>query len=310
MGGFLLITESLVSLESVRARIDQVLQASGKAKEVLDYVASTRGKGLRPSLVLLIMELCGGTKMAEAIECATGVELIHMASLIHDDVIDRSDLRRGLPTVHHRFGTQTAVLAGDHLFASAFHLFALSSDRRVSQVMTKVIQDMCAGEINQLLSPVTTEDDYFNYIHKKTACLIGGCCRLGAILAGRSVVEEYRFQTFGENIGLAFQLTDDVLDYRGDDSVMGKTSGKDFDEKLWTLPIILAYNRHLVGNDWHTSDFAEIRSLLETHGILDEVWQLAATYVQRAIGALKQCPESTPKRELTRLVEHIVERSY
>ncbi len=308
MGGLLLIIQSSVSLESVQARIDQVLQSSGRATEVLDYVASTRGKGLRPSLVLLVFDLCDGTKFAEAIDGAAGVELVHMASLIHDDIVDASELRRGQTTVHHKFGTQAAVLAGDHLFAAAFHLFALSSDNRVSQVMTRVIQDMCAGEIGQLLSPVTTEEDYFAYIHKKTACLIGGCCRLGAIMAGKEDSEGARLQEFGENIGLAFQLTDDVLDYRGEDAMMGKGSGRDFHEQIWTLPTIRAFDRGLIPSNWATADFETIRYLLKRRGVLDEVWRVATSCVQKAKDTLEHFPNSSTKIELATLLDNLLER--
>ncbi|MCK9524469.1 MAG: polyprenyl synthetase family protein [Limnochordia bacterium] len=282
-----------------------MLKSEGRSTEVFDYVASARGKGLRPSLVFLTFDLCGGTRFDEAISCAAGVELVHMASLIHDDIIDRSELRRGQLTVHRKFGTQAAVLAGDHLFAAAFHLFALSTNRKVSQVMTAVIRDMCAGEINQLLTPAQSENGYLDYIRRKTACLIGGCCRLGAILSEASELEEKKLQEFGENIGLAFQLTDDVLDYRGVDAVMGKGGGRDFSEGLWTLPIIRAFDRGLIPVNWSTYDFASILSILEGKGILDDVWQVASAYIRRAEKMLDRLPSSVPQRELTGLLEKL-----
>ena len=294
----------------MQTRIDQVLKSDGRAKEVLDYVASKRGKGLRPSLVLLAFDLCGGMRFAEAIDSATGVELVHMASLIHDDIIDRSELRRGNVAVHRKFGTQAALLAGDHLFAAAFHLFALNTNHRVSQVMTAVIQDMCAGEIDQLLSPVKTEPDYLGYIRKKTACLIGGCCRLGAIISDASELDEAHLQEFGENIGLAFQLTDDVLDYRGVNAIMGKEGGRDFSERVWTLPTIRAYERGLIPHNWFTLDFASVRSILENRGLLDEVWQTAAGYVRKATSVLECFPDSATKVELTALAEKLMGRHF
>lgn len=308
MGGFLLIIQSSHGLEQVQSRITEVLKSSGGAADVLNYVVSARGKGLRPSLVFLTFDLCGGTRFGEAVDCATGVELVHMASLIHDDIIDGSELRRGRATVYRKFGTQVAVLAGDHLFAAAFNLFALCKENRVSQVMTRVIQEMCAGEINQLLSPAATESDYLDYIHKKTACLIGGCCRLGAILAGVEQREGDRLQALGENIGLAFQLTDDVLDYRGVGSVMGKDGGRDFAERLWTLPTIRAFGRGLIPGNWFLSDFDSIRFILEKRGILNEVWQLAASYIQMAADVLDHYPDSASKRGLESLLTQLVNR--
>ncbi|HBN95910.1 MAG TPA: hypothetical protein DDZ66_06400 [Firmicutes bacterium] len=310
MGGLLLIIQSSLSLEVVQTRIDQVLQSSDLAKEVFDYVASAQGKGLRPSLVFLTFDLCDGTRFDEAIDSATGVELVHMASLIHDDIIDRSELRRGQMTIHRKFGTQAAVLAGDRLFAAAFHLFALCTTHKVSQVMTAVIQDMCVGEIDQLLSPVKTESDYLNYVRRKTACLIGGCCRIGAILSDASDLDEAYLQEFGENIGFAFQLTDDVLDYRGVDAEMGKEGGRDFTERVWTLPIIRAYEEGLIPANWYMLDFAFVRSILEGRRVFDEVWQMASDYVRKATTVLERFPDSTAKVELTAVAERLMKRRY
>lgn len=310
MGGLLLIIQRSLRLEDVQARIDQILKSNGRSTEVLDYVTSERGKGLRPSLVLLTFDLCGGIRFAEAIDGAAGVELVHMASLIHDDIIDRSQLRRGQMTAYRKFGTQAAVLAGDHLFAAAFHLFALNTDHKVSKVMTAVIQDMCAGEIDQLLSPARIESDYVSYIRKKTACLIGGCCRLGAIISDASELDEAHLHEFGQNIGLAFQLTDDVLDYRGVNAVMGKEGGRDFAERIWTLPTIRAYERGLIPHNWFTLDFASVRSILESRGLLDEVWELATSHVRMATRQLEHFPDSVAKMELTSLATKLMKRHF
>ncbi|HKM42449.1 MAG TPA: polyprenyl synthetase family protein [Limnochordia bacterium] len=309
-GGISLIIQSALSLEAVQARVDQILESDGGAREVLAYVASARGKGLRPSLVLLAFDLCGGTRFDEAINCAAGVELVHMASLIHDDIIDRSEFRRRQLTAHRKFGTQAAVLAGDHLFAAAFHLFAMSTNHDVSQVMTAVIQDMCSGEIGQLLSPARTEADYLDYIHKKTACLIGGCCRLGAILSDASKLNERYLKEFGESIGLAFQLTDDVLDYRGVEQVMGKEGGRDFAEGLWTLPTIRAYERGLIPSNWFASDFASVHAILEGQGVLEEVLQEASSHIRQAQMVLDRFPSSGSKAELAGILVSLTKRSW
>ncbi|MGI6624910.1 MAG: polyprenyl synthetase family protein [Limnochordia bacterium] len=272
----------------------------------MDYIGSTSGKRLRPLLVLLTFDLCGGTRFQEAIDCAAGVELVHMASLIHDDIIDRSQLRRGQLTAHCRFGTQAAVLAGDHLFAAAFHLFALGTGQRVSRVMTTVIQDMCAGEIHQLLSPVTEEEDYLDYIQKKTACLFGGCCRLGAILSDLDDAEGAHLQEFGESLGLAFQLIDDVWDYRGRKEDTGKERGRDFAQGLWTLPTIRALRRGLIPHNWQSLGFASICNLMEENGLFDEVLQMAANYVQKAKLILGRSPNSMAKAELEGLADQIL----
>ncbi len=296
-------------MQEVQDRIAQVLQTEGEVGEVLRHIQGTQGKRLRPLLVLLSFDLCGGDYSDDVLNVAAGVELVHMASLIHDDIIDDSDLRRGQTTVHRRFGTQIAVLAGDQLFAVAFHLFALAKSRAVSKVMTSIIQDMCIGEINQLLAPLSSEHGYWTYIRQKTARLIGGCCRLGALLAGSST-QEYVLQEFGENLGLAFQLTDDVLDYRGVDNKLGKKTGIDFAERLWTLPTIRAYRRGLIPLDWYNHDFSVIRSTLERERILDEVWQVARNYVTKASNLLQPFPTSATQQELLRLAEQIVNREF
>lgn len=305
----ILITTNLRSLQEVQERIVQVLQAEGKTGEVLQHIQGAPGKRLRPLLVLLTFDLCGGVHNDDALNVAAGVELVHMASLIHDDIIDDSDLRRGQETVHRRFGTQVAVLLGDQLFAAAFHLFSLAQRRAVSKVMTSIIQEMCSGEINQLLAPLSDEDDYWTYIHQKTACLIGGCCRLGAVLAN-SPAQEGILQEFGENLGLAFQLTDDVLDYRGADGKLGKKIGIDFAEKLWTLPTIRAFRRGLIPLDWYEHDFLAIRSILEREGLLDEVWQVAEEYVAKSATLLQTFSTSATQQELLRLTQQIVSREY
>ncbi len=293
----------------MQERIDRVLHAFGKAKDIFAYAGSAPGKRLRPLLVLLTFDLCEGHDFEEALNCATGVELVHMASLIHDDVIDNGELRRGQMTLHRRFGTEAAVLAGDHFFAAAFHLFALCTSSQVSQLMTAVIQEMCVGEINQLFHPVTEELDYFEYIRKKTARLIGGCCRLGAILADRNEFEGAILQEFGDSIGLAFQLTDDVLDYKGVNAQLGKKVGRDFAERIWTLPTIRAYERGLLPFNWFTLDFDHVRSILQTEGILDEVWQVASDHVHKAMEKLEIFPDSHTKGELKALSARLLERN-
>lgn len=307
MEGFALITQSVVALDQVQKRIDQVLRSFGRAQEVLEFVARPAGKMLRPTLVLLCFDLCGGIRFDQAINTAAGVELVHLASLIHDDVVDGGTLRRGKPTAERRFGTQVAVLAGDHLFAGAFHLFSFTEEK-VTQLVTEIIQEMCNGEINQLLEPVSTEGEYWDYIHKKTARLIGACCRLGTILSDQEHVHGDDLQQFGESIGLAFQLTDDVLDYRGVDLTMGKEPGSDFKEGLWTLPIIRAYKRGLIPYHWQNLGFEVVKEILEEGGIFAETWNVAASHVQNAVQILEHFPNSAAKDELLHLCRVLLKR--
>ena len=217
-----MIIQSYPMLSVINDRISDLLVSRGKAAEVLGHIKLGSGKMLRPLLVLLTVKLCGGPVDSHVVDTAAGVELIHTASLIHDDVIDNGIMRRGQEALHRKHGTQAAVLAGDYLFATAFHLFSKVPYPGVLTVMTGTIQEMCTGEINQLLSPALDETDYWTWAYQKTACLVGGSCRLGAIITNQDGEKGAVLQEFGECLGLGFQLTDDVLDYRGHDHEMGR----------------------------------------------------------------------------------------
>lgn len=307
-GGIPLLTQSVVALDQVQSRIEDALAAFGSAREVMTYIASTAGKKLRPSLVLLTFDLCGGKELEQAIHVAAGVELVHMASLIHDDIIDHSELRRGQTTVHRRFGNQVAVLAGDHLFAAAFRLFSVVDDTKVVKAMTEIIKEMCLGEMNQFLNPLTTERVYWDYIHKKTARLVGGCSRLGGILAGAGAVEAQTLDELGTCIGLAFQLTDDVLDYRGNDRAMGKRPGRDFYEGVWTLPVLRAHQQGLLPSHWAALSYSEVQGILERENILSEIWLEAVNQLEKAKAILRGYPSSLARSELESLIESILRR--
>mgnify|MGYP001297339829 FL=1 len=303
-----MITQSDQVLSTIEERILEVLVSRGKTPEVLDYIKLGRGKMLRPLLVVLTVELCDGELDSSVVDTAAGVELVHTASLIHDDVIDDGVTRRGLDTVHRRHGTSVAVLAGDFLFASAFHLFSKVPNSGVLSIMTSVIQVMCTGEINQLLNPALDETNYWTWAYQKTACLLGGCCRLGAIITNQDRQKGAVLQEFGECIGLAFQLTDDVLDYRGHNDKMGKKRGTDFKSRVWTLPTIRAYQQGLIPFTWYDGDFEVIQNVLEKEGILDEVWGLAEGDVNRAVGIIDQFPNSRAGDDIIDLSRAILTR--
>lgn len=303
-----MIIQSYPMLSTINERISEVLVSRGKAAEVLDHIKLGTGKMLRPLLILLTVKLSGGLLDSNVVNAAAGVELIHTASLIHDDVIDNGIMRRGQEALHRKHGNQAAVLAGDYLFATAFYLFSNIPDPGVLTVMTGIIQEMCTGEINQLLAPALDETDYWTWAYQKTACLLGGCCRLGAIITNQDGEKGAVLQEFGECLGLGFQLTDDVLDYRGHDQKMGKKPGADFASQVWTLPTIRAYQRGLVPFAWYEEEFHSIQRILEKEGVLDEVWGLAVGYVNRALGIIRQFPESEAKDELISLSKAVLTR--
>ena len=210
------------------------------AKKVV-YLVAAGGKRLRPALVLL----CGAAgplpNRQALIDTAAAVELIHTATLIHDDIIDEALVRRSQPSFHSRWGTERAVLMGDYLYASAFTLLAGLQTPYVMRVMSDVCRQLCRGELLEVEARFRvdlTEREYFEIIADKTASLIGGCCRAGAHLGGCSKESIARFEQFGVNFGIAFQIIDDCLDLVGDQTRLGKTILTDLDKGALSLPII------------------------------------------------------------------------
>ncbi|HHT35554.1 MAG TPA: polyprenyl synthetase family protein [Firmicutes bacterium] len=304
------VTASFIDL--VTARIKEVLTSEGSIQKILAYIQQTSGKMIRPTLASLVFQLCGGESEAALLDAAAGIELIHMASLIHDDIIDRSDLRRDAFTVQKQFGVEAAVLAGDFLFARAFNLFTNSEPRQVLAVMTDVISQMCIGEIQQLMDPVVKEADYWQYIYQKTACFIEGACRVGAVAARTAELREVELLSkFGLALGYAYQLTDDLLDYTAEPKTTGKTPGNDFQQGIWTLPIIRGVESGVIPANWHQElSFTEARKLLEQHGIFQEIQRDTDFYIRQAQAILLSFPDHPARTKLLELAEFIGTRQH
>jgi geranylgeranyl pyrophosphate synthase len=228
--------------EGLEAVTDRVLsQLTDPVARTVVYLITAGGKRLRPALVLLAGASGRSPNRRALLDTATAVELIHTATLIHDDIIDRSPLRRSQPTFHHRWGTERAVLMGDYLYATAFTLLARLEVSYVMQVMADVCQQLCRGELREVEARYRldlTETEYFEIIKDKTASLIGGCCQSGAYLGGCAPETIKRLTAFGMNFGLAFQIIDDCLDLTGDHYQLGKSILSDLDKGALSLPII------------------------------------------------------------------------
>ena len=199
------------------------------------------GKRLRP----LLFFMCSGAveNPARQIPLATALELIHTASLVHDDILDGAKKRRGVATINSTYGAQIAVLVGDYLFAKAFQLVAEGNyGAKVSEILSRLVKNLCVGEIMQdrALFAVPTLSEYYTRINLKTAFFLSTCCRLGGIVSGRSEVETENLAAYGGNLGLAFQIVDDLLDFFGDEKVTGKPLGGDLKIGVITLPVIRA----------------------------------------------------------------------
>lgn len=211
--------------------------------QVSGYLAGSGGKRIRPILLTVSSRLCGYTGASRHIALSVVAEFIHAASLLHDDVVDKADMRRGMESANIRFGNSASVLVGDFLFAKSFLLMSQDGDIRVIAAMSDATKSLAEGEVLQLVNTLNlaiTEETYMDTIYRKTGALIEACCRLGAILGGASRDKEEALARYGRNIGIAFQLVDDALDFVGDERGWGKPIGADLEEGRVTLPLIRA----------------------------------------------------------------------
>ena len=288
---------------------------------VAHYIIGSGGKRLRPLLVLLAARACGygGDKHILA---AAIVEFIHTATLLHDDVVDDSALRRGQDTANSVFGNEASVLVGDFLYSRSFQMMVQIGQLRVMDVLADATNTIAEGEVLQLMNcndPDTTEDQYMEVIYRKTAKLFEAGVLIGAILADQARAVEDAFIDYGKNLGLAFQLVDDALDYYSDRDQLGKNIGDDLAEGKPTLPLIYALQRSsprhqvIIRKAIENGGREEIDTILaaiESSGALAYTVARAREASGRAIEALTRVPDSSYKESLVKLAEFAVERSY
>lgn len=285
------------------------------------YIINSGGKRLRPSLVVLTARACEyrGNKHIDA---AAIIEFIHTATLLHDDVVDDSELRRGRQTAHVIWGNEASVLVGDFLYSRAFQMMVAIDSMRVMRILADTTNTIAEGEVMQLLNchdPDTTEERYMDVIYCKTAKLFEASAQLGAVLANRSEPEERALASYGRHLGIAFQLIDDMLDYSACNEELGKNIGDDLAEGKPTLPLIYAICH---GN---TEEVAVIREVIarggresidvvtktiESTGALAYTASLAKREAALAIETLEFLPASPYKEALTGLAEFSVNRTY
>jgi octaprenyl-diphosphate synthase len=235
---FALIARDLEEVERVLAR---TLDSSRPhVKELVGHLDHYRGKRLRPALLLLTARACGGITAAQHTLAAV-VEMIHTATLVHDDVLDGASLRRHAATINAGWGSQTSILLGDYLFTHAFHLSTTVGDIRAPQIIGAATNRVCEGELQQICERGNlglTEEEYFDIIDAKTAELTACCCRLGALFSGAPAEVVERLAHYGRYLGIAFQIADDVLDLVGEERATGKSLGTDLEQQKLTLPLI------------------------------------------------------------------------
>lgn len=281
------------------------------------------GKRLRPMLTLAGAQLIdyGGTRHHRL---AAAVEFIHTATLLHDDVVDGSDLRRGKRTANIIWGNPASVLVGDFLFSRSFELMVEDGSLKVLKILSNASAVIAEGEVNQLTAVRridTSEQRYLDIIGAKTAALFAAACRIAAVVAERSAEEEAALDAYGRNLGIAFQLVDDAIDYTSDAGTMGKDAGDDFREGKMTLPVILAHARGdaparafwkdaVEGRRTSDADLAEAIERVRATGAVDDTLARARHYGQRAIDALGIFADSAIRRAMIEAVEFAVRRAF
>lgn len=286
------------------------------------YIINSGGKRLRPLLALLVARACGyeGDKH---IDVAAIVEFIHTATLLHDDVVDESDLRRGKETASSVWGNQAAVLVGDYLYSRSFEMMVDVGSMRVMEILANTTNTISEGEVLQLLNcndAGTTEARYMDVIHSKTAKLFEAACLIGAVLADLPEEDQEAMANYGMYLGTAFQLVDDILDYSASAEEMGKNIGDDLAEGKPTLPLIIALHHSsgeqaemitsAIENGGGLEHLDEILKIIAETKALEYTEEVAKKEVQKAIDSLSCLPASTHKEALETLARFSLERSY
>ena len=293
------------------------------------HIVAAGGKRLRPLLTLAAARLCGYPQNAACptgglrhVELAACVEFIHTATLLHDDVVDESQLRRGLASANAIFGNKASVLVGDFLFARAFQLMVDDGSLRVLAILSKAAATIAEGEVLQLVTQhdlSTTEARYLDVIKGKTAALFAAACQVGAVVAERPAQDENAVAQYGMKLGIAFQLVDDALDYVADQALLGKTIGDDFREGKITLPVLIAFvagdalekafwQRTIEAQEQTDADLEHAMRLIADHGAIQMTLDRAARFAHEAKIALMTFPDSPFRSALANIADYTVQR--
>jgi len=287
-----------------------------------DYLRRSGGKRVRPGLTILSNYAVGGDGANySSIRMATVMEFLHTATLVHDDVIDKAETRRNRPSINSEFGNQTAVLMGDWLYMSAFETSLAERSLPILDILTAVTRKMTEGELLQLTLLGRTdvsEEQYFDVIARKTAYLFSACCEIGALLGGADLKTQTLLRDYGMNLGVAFQLVDDLLDFTGSEDVLGKPAGADLIEGKVSLPLIFLLQREpemrlaiqtiISDADYELVSRGQLLEALERTGALGLAFERAAEYASAALAALDGLNHSPYAQILSSLPTYIVER--
>ncbi len=289
--------------------------------DISTYLFQTNGKRIRPALLLLCSKLLG-YKGKEHILMSTLVEAIHTASLIHDDIIDNSEIRRGRESIHARWGPNITVLLGDYLYIKALGLSLQSKHHQIIQILTSISARMVEGELTEYYlsgNLELAEKDYLDIINKKTASLFSASCQIGGILGRASKEEENYLAEYGANLGMSFQIIDDLLDFTGEEKILGKPILCDLSEGRITLPLIYTLNNDgrenrkrvvelMKQKNQNKESLEEILKIVKSNGALDYAYKKAEEFSHKSREIISQFPRSTQQEALSLLSEFILKR--
>lgn len=319
--------ELLGSIQSVMEQLESELIAGLKSRvpvafEIGAHIMNSGGKRIRPQLTILAARM-GGYSGWDAITLSGAIECIHTATLLHDDVVDKADTRRGRPAANTLWSNEMCVLGGDYIFAKAFSSLTSLKNLRILEIVSRATERLSEGELFQMMNIGNlhvTRADYLQIIADKTAILMETSCRGGAILGGLDEEREEALARFGFNLGMAFQMTDDVIDYQSDKLTMGKTPGKDLEEGKLTLPLILALERadesekSRIGKiireqRLYDGDFGWVRDFLHRREGIRETLDQSQQFLRDGTEHLAKFPDSEEKAALMALAERILHRT-
>lgn len=291
-------------------------------QELSSHIIAAGGKRLRPCLVLTAAKLFGyeGPRHVQLAAC---VEFIHTATLLHDDVVDESSLRRGEATANALFGNKASVLVGDFILSKAFQMMVADGSIEVLRILSDAAAIISRGEVRQLMvsnNPQAQESDYFEVIGAKTAALFAAACEIGPVITNQLSLQQ-NLRDYGYNLGVAFQLIDDALDYAASQEKLGKTVGDDFRDGKITLPVILAYgagdeterafwHRTLENSEFHDGDFEQALAIIQRHGTIEATIERARLYGLQAIKDIENTPTGIARDALVETVEFCINREF
>lgn len=314
-------------------RVNEIIlsHSVGKSEliqQISNHLINSGGKRIRPILLLTSAKLCGSKDEENQHYLASAVEMIHSATLLHDDVVDMSEIRRGKKTANALWDNKASILVGDYLFSLSFQLMVKSKNLAILELLAKTSSVIADGEVLQLQNSTNidiTEEKYFEIIFGKTAVLFSACCEVGGLLNNRSNEEIEALRLFGKYLGMVFQIVDDILDYSSNEAVLGKDIGNDFFEGKITLPIIKTYqkadidNKKLISDifvknfqqsEKNQNDFAKITDLINKFNGINDAKNMAQNLSNKALEQLEIFPNNIYKNYLSTILEYSLQRIF